>query len=444
MQAEPPYMRTAPPHQLEAEQSLLGGMLLDGSAIPEVLEILEAGELYRDRHRTIFAAILDLFQRREPVDVVTVADLLRDKNKLEEVGGVGYLADLLDLVPSATNVGAYARIIADKALLRRLIQVADSVSALCYGAGGKRVDEILDEAGAAWFAATEKRIKNGYSSLGDLLAKAISHVEQVMESNSGLSGIPSFFTDLDRLTCGFQRGDLIILAARPSLGKTALCLNIAHNAAMRAGIGVGIFSLEMSKEQLALRLLCSEGRVDGQKLRSGFLSQAEAAKLIAAAGRFVGVPIYIDDTPAISCIELRAKARRMMSERGLGMIVVDYLQLMKAGRESDSREQEISEISASLKALAKELNIPVIALSQLNRKVEERADKRPNLADLRHSGAIEQDADVVAFIYRDEIYNPNSPAKGVAEIIVAKQRNGPTGVVKLAYLGVYTRFENLA
>jgi len=444
MHAESQYGRTAPPHQLEAEQSLLGGMLLEGSAIPEVLEILEAGELYRERHRTIFAAILDLFQRREPVDVVTVADLLRDKNKLEEVGGASYLAELLNLVPSAANVGAYAKIISDKALLRRLIQVADSVSALCYSSGGKRVDEILDQAGAAWFAATEKRMKSGYSALRDLLVKAISHVEQVMGSNSGLSGIPSFFTDLDRLTCGFQRGDLIILAARPSLGKTALCLNIAHNAAMRAGIGVGIFSLEMSKEQLALRLLCSEARVDGQKLRSGFLSQGEAAKLIAAAGRFMDVPVLIDDTPAISCIELRAKARRMMSEQGLGMVVVDYLQLMKAGRESESREQEISEISASLKALAKELNIPVIALSQLNRKVEERADKRPNLADLRHSGAIEQDADVVAFIYRDEVYNPNSPAKGVAEIIVAKQRNGPTGVVKLAYLGVYTRFENLA
>jgi replicative DNA helicase len=436
-------LKKIPPQQIEAEQSLLGGILIDSGGLPSALEILRGDEFYRDAHRTIFQAIQALFERNEPVDLVTVADLLAETNQLEAVGGSTYLASLAEMVPSAANVAAYARIVNEKALLRRLIQAANEVTSWCYG-GGKSIEEILDHAEASIFSITENRIRTSYFLIKEVVKRSIETIESFQESREMVTGVPSHYMDLDKLTAGFQKSDLIIIAGRPSMGKTAFALNIARNAALDSGIPVGFFSLEMSKEQLAMRLLCAEARVDSHKIRTGFLNQQECAKMLTAAGYFMDASLYIDDTPAISSLELRAKARRMMADRGLGMVVVDYLQLMRSREGLERREQEISEISRSLKALAKELNIPVIALSQLNRKVEERHDKRPQLSDLRESGAIEQDADVIAFIYRDEVYNKDTKDKGVAEILIRKQRNGPTGDVRLAYINSYTRFENLA
>jgi replicative DNA helicase len=436
-------LKKLPPQQIEAEQSLLGGILIESEGLPAALEVLKGDEFYRDTHRTIFRAFQELFERSEPIDLVTIVDYLTGKNQLESVGGAIYLASLTEMVPSAANVAAYAKIINEKALLRRLIQAASEIMSWCYG-GGKNVEEILDHAEATIFSVTESRIRTSYSQIKDIVKKSIEAIERFQEYREMVTGVASYYTDLDKITAGFQASDLIILAGRPSMGKTALALCIARNAAMRGGVPVGVFSLEMSKEQLAMRLLCSEARVDSHKIRTGFLSQQECVKLLNAAGLFMDAPMYIDDTPAISALELRAKARRMMTDRGLGLIIVDYLQLMRGREGTERREQEISEISRSLKGLAKELNVPVIALSQLNRKVEERHDKRPLLSDLRESGAIEQDADVIAFIYRDEVYNKDSPDKGIAEIHISKHRNGPTGNVKLRYIDSYTRFENLA
>jgi replicative DNA helicase len=436
-------LKKVPPQQIEAEQSLLGGILIDSDGLPAALETLRGEEFYRESHRAIFRAFQDLFERNEPIDLITTADFLAEKNQLEAVGGASYLASLTDMVPSAANVAAYARIINEKALLRRLIQTASEILSWCYS-GGKSVDEILDHAEASIFSVTENRIRSGYYQIKDVIKKSIETIEKFQEYREMVTGVTSGYTDLDKLTAGFQPSDLIILAARPSMGKTALALCIARNAAIKAGVPIGFFSLEMSKEQLAMRLLCAEARVDSHRIRTGFLSQQECVKMLNAAGVFLEAPIYIDDTPSISALELRAKARRMMADRGLGMVVVDYLQLMRGRESAERREQEISEISRSLKGLAKELNVPVIALSQLNRKVEERHNKRPLLSDLRESGAIEQDADVIAFIYRDEVYNRESPDKGIAEIHLSKQRNGPTGEVKLRYIDAYTRFENLA
>lgn len=436
-------LQKVPPQQIEAEQSLLGGILIESQGLPAALEVLRGEEFYRDAHRTIFQAFQELFQRNEPIDLITTTEYLTEKNQLDRVGGATYLASLTEMVPSAANVAAYARIIHDKALLRKLIQTANEITALCYG-GGKNVEEILDQTEAAIFAVTESRIRTSYSPLKDIVKKSIENIERFQEYREMVTGVASHYTDLDKLTAGFQPSDLIIIAARPSMGKTALALSIARNVAMVGGIPVGVFSLEMSKEQLAMRLLCAEARVDSHKIRTGFLSQQECVKMLNAAGKFMDTPMYIDDTPAISVLELRAKARRMKADRGLGLVVVDYLQLMQGRQGVERREQEISDISRSLKGLAKELNVPVIALSQLNRKVEERNQKRPLLSDLRESGAIEQDADVIAFIYRDEVYNKDSPDKGIAEIEISKHRNGPIGRVKLKYIDTYTRFENLA
>lgn len=436
-------LKKIPPQQIEAEQSLLGGILIDNDGLPQALEILKGDEFYKDAHRVVFSAIQELFERNEPVDLVTIASLLAEKNKLEAVGGATYLASLVETVPSAANVASYAKIVSEKAILRRLIQAGNEIVAASFG-GGKNVEEILDHAESRIFSITENRLRNSYFPLKEVIKKSIESIERFQEYRDSVTGVPSQYSDLDKMTAGFQRSDLIILAARPSMGKTAFALNVARNAALDSGVPVGFFSLEMSKEQLAMRLLCAEARVDSHKIRTGFLSQQECAKMLTAAGAFMDTPIYIDDTPAISPLELRAKARRMMADKGLGMVVVDYLQLMRGRDSSERREQEISEISRSLKGLAKELNIPVIALSQLNRKVEERHDKRPQLSDLRESGAIEQDADVILFIYRDEVYNQGTADKGVAEIIISKQRNGPTGAVRLAFINAYTRFENLA
>lgn len=437
-------LRKIPPQQIEAEQSLLGGIILDGSGLPSALEILKGDEFYKDSHRLIFRTIQDLFENNEPVDVVTVIEMLAERNQLEAVGGASYVASLTDHMGSSSNVAAYAKIIGEKAVLRRLIQSANEIISLSYGAG-KSTEEVLDSAEASIFSIAERRIRNSYFPLKEVIKKNIETIERFQEYREAVTGVPSHYADLDKITAGFQKSDLIILAARPSMGKTALALNIARNAAVESGIPVGVFSLEMSKEQLAMRLLCSEARVDSHKIRTGFLSQQECSKLLHAAGSLMDVPIYIDDTAAISPLELRAKARRMMADQGLGMVIVDYLQLMRGRETAERREQEISEISRSLKGLAKELDIPVIALSQLNRKVEERHDKRPQLSDLRESGAIEQDADLIAFIYRDEVYNRDTPDRGIAEILIGKQRNGPSGeTVRLAYINTYTRFENLA
>ncbi len=438
-------LRKIPPQQIEAEQSLLGGIMQDGSSLPSALEVLKGDEFYKESHRIIFTAIQDLFERNEPVDILTVTNLLTERKQLESIGGASYVAALVDAMPSVANVGAYAKIISEKAVLRRLIQTANEIMSFAYG-GGKSTEEVLDNAEAAIFKIAERRIRNSYFPLKEVIKKNIEMIERYQEYRESVTGVTSGYKDLDKLTAGFQKSDLIIIAARPSMGKTALGLCIARNAAKESGVPVGFFSLEMSKEQLAMRLLCAEARVDSHKIRSGFLSRQECGKLLQAAGLFMDVPIYIDDTPSISPLELRAKARRMMSDQGLGLVVVDYLQLMRGRDNVERREQEISEISRSLKGLAKELDIPVIALAQLNRKVEERTDKRPLLSDLRESGAIEQDADVIAFIYRDEVYAKQACKEpGIAEIIIGKQRNGPSGeTVKLAYISTYTRFENMA
>ncbi|MCE5336732.1 MAG: replicative DNA helicase [Desulfobacteraceae bacterium] len=435
-------LRKIPPQQIEAEQSLLGGLMVDSSGLPPALEILKGDEFYKESHRLIFRTIQDLFEANEPVDLLTVTDLLGKRNQLEGAGGAAYVASLTEIMGSSSNVAAYARIISEKAVLRRLIQSANEIISFSYG-GGLGAEDVLDRAEEAIFKIAERKLRNSYFPLKEVIKQNILTIERLQEYRDSVTGVPSGFKDLDKLTAGFQKSDLIILAARPSMGKTALALNIARNAAQKSGVPVGFFSLEMSKEQLAMRLLCMEALVDSHKIRTGFLSQHEGAKLISAANS-LDVPIYIDDTPAITPLELRAKARRMMTE-GLGMVVVDYLQLMKGRETADRREQEISEISRSLKGLAKELDIPVIALAQLNRKVEERADKKPMLSDLRESGAIEQDADVIMFIYRDEIYTKQACKEpGVADIIIGKQRNGPTGEVKLTYIDTYTRFENYA
>ncbi len=443
MDAVAEELKKVPPQQIEAEQSLLGGLLIDNDGLPAAFEVLRGDEFYRDGHRLIFRAIQELFDRNEPVDLVTLADHLGEKQQLEQVGGTSYLASLIEAVPSAANVPVYAKIINEKALLRRLIQAAGEIISHCYG-GGKSVEEILDDAESAIFSVTDNRIRSSYFLIKDIVKKSIEAIERYQEHREMVSGVPSGFKDLDKLTAGFQPSDLIIIAGRPSMGKTALALNIARNVSVQNKIPVGFFSLEMSKEQLAMRLLCMEGMVDSHKIRTGFLSRQECAKLLTAAGAFMDVPLFIDDTPAITSLELRAKARRMMADKGLGVVVVDYLQLMRSREGAERREQEISEISRSLKALAKELNVPVIALSQLNRKVEERNNKRPILSDLRESGAIEQDADVIAFLYRDEVYNPDSADKNIAEVSIGKQRNGPIGTIKLHYINSYTRFENLA
>jgi len=438
-------LRKIPPQQIAAEQSLLGGIMVDSSGLPAALEVLKGDEFYKDSHRVVFTAIQDLFEKNEPVDILTVTNLLEERKQLESVGGASYIAALADAMPTASNVAAYAKIVSEKAVMRRLIQSANEIISFAYG-GGKSTEEVLDNAEAAIFRIAERRIRSSYFPLKEVIKKNIETIERYQEYRETVTGVPSGYKDLDKLTAGFQKSDLIIIAARPSMGKTALGLCIARNAAMDNGVPVGFFSLEMSKEQLAMRLLCAEARVDSHKIRSGFLSRQECGKLLQAAGLFMDVPIYIDDTPAISPLELKAKARRMMADRGLGLVVVDYLQLMRGRESAERREQEISEISRSLKGLAKELDIPVIAIAQLNRKVEDRLDKRPLLSDLRESGAIEQDADVIAFIYRDEVYaKQSSKEPGVAEIIIGKQRNGPSGeTVKLAFINTYTRFENLA
>ncbi len=434
-----------PPQHIEAEESLLSAILVDNTALLEVVETLTPSDFYRTAHQKIFAAMSDLFERGEPVDVVTLNNSLKEKGQLEVVGGPAYLARLLDAVPLAVNAQHYARIVHDKAVLRRLIEKSNAIAKRCFQEQGG-AEDIIDFAEASIFEVTEKKARQAFYPLSKLIDSNIDFLEEKQKNKSLVTGVPTGFSHIDNLTSGLQNSDLIILAARPSMGKTALALNIARNAAVDAGVPVAIFSLEMSKEQLSLRLLCAEARIDSSRLRSGFFSMEDWERLTDAAGVLSAAPIFIDDSPSLSAMEVRAKARRLKMDKNIGLIIIDYLQLMQARGSAERRDLEISEISRSLKALAKEINLPVVALSQLNRMLEQRNDRRPRLSDLRESGALEQDADVVAFIYRDEVYNKeeNNPHKGTAEIILAKQRNGPIGEVRLTFLSVYTRFENMA
>jgi len=438
-------LHKVPPQNLEAEQSILGGILLDNQALNAVLEVLTQADFYSDAHRKIFASIVDLSNRNEPADLITLSSIMKDQKKLDQVGGISYLASLVDNVGSAANISYYAKIVKEKSILRRMIEAATEILNSSYDVG-MDVDQMLDQAEHAIFEISENKIRPSFSLMRDILKSSFQTIERLYANKELITGVATGFDNFDDITSGLQKSDLIIVAGRPSMGKTAFALNIAQNAALLTGIPVAVFSLEMAKEQLVMRMLAAEARVDSQRLRKGFLGETDWPKLTEAAGRLSDAPIYIDDTPAITVIEMKAKARRLKAENGLGLIVIDYLQLMRGSAYKDSREQEISEISRSLKALAKELSVPVIALSQLNRKVEDRTNRRPMMADLRESGAIEQDADVIAFIYRDEVYNKSedNPEKGIAEIIIGKQRNGPTGIVKLAFQEKYTRFENLA
>jgi len=436
-------LRKVPPQNLEAESSVLGGVLLDNDAINVVLELLRPEDFYRDSHRRVFRAMIELSDRSEPVDLITLSEFLKSRGELETVGGTAYLASLADFVPTAANIAHYSRIVREKSILRHLINTATDIATRGYEEQNN-VDEFLDNAEKVIFDISEKKIKASFVAVGDMIRDTLKTVEKLYERKEMITGVPTGFEDLDKLTAGLQPADLIIVAGRPGMGKTAFALNIASNAAF-AGIGAALFSLEMAKEQLVLRMLCSEARVNSAKVRSGYLGERDFPQLAKAAGRLHEAPIYIDDTPAISVLELRAKARRLVRDRTkkIGLIVVDYLQLMRGMGNASNREQEISEISRSLKALAKEVNVPVIALSQLNRRVEDRGDRRPVMSDLRESGAIEQDSDVIVFIYRDEVYNKSDDGnRGIAEIIVAKQRNGPIDTVKLTFLNEYTRFEN--
>jgi len=431
-----------PPQSVDAEESVLGAILLDNTAIDRVTGVLQPDDFYRESHRKIYRAMQALADRSEPADLVTLGEVLRGRGELTDVGGAAYLAELAERVPTAANVAYYAKLVRDKAVLRNLITTATSIAERGYA--GQEVKELLDRAEQEIFALSDREVRPAFVRLDGLLNSTFDTIERLFENKQAVTGVTTGFADLDRLTAGLQPSDLVIVAGRPSMGKTALCMNIAENAALKADAGVAIFSLEMSKEQLAMRMLCSQAHVDLKRVRTGHLNDAEFGELAKAAANLSEAKIFIDDTPALTVLELRAKARRLSRDptANLKLVIVDYLQLMRSSEGKDSREQEISEISRSLKALAKELHLPVLALSQLNRQVENRHPPKPRLADLRESGAIEQDADVIAFIYREEVYDEDTPRKGIAEIIVAKQRNGPLGNVDLAFLREYTRFEN--
>ena len=435
--------RMLPPQNIEAEQAVLGTILLQDKALLKVIDSLADKDFYRDAHKTIFSAMVTLFERREPHDLITVTGLLNDQNKLDEIGGAGYLASLTDVIPFTGTLVHHAQIIRKKSILRRLIQTSSEVAARCYDAQDD-IDTLVDEAEKTIFEIAHSKKGQGFQAMSTVVPKAFDRINRLFERKEHITGVATGFDELDRMTAGLQPSEMIILAARPSMGKTALAMNMVQHAALIGKIPVAVFSLEMSVESLALRMLCSLGPIDSQRIRTGRLHDSDWQKLTRATGMLGEAPIFIDDTAGLTVLEMRAKARRLKTEHDLGLIVVDYLQLMQGKSSAENRAQEISDLSRSLKAMAKELDVPVLALSQLNRSLENRTDKRPQLADLRESGAIEQDADVIIFIYRDEVYNrsEDNPNRGMAEIIVGKQRNGPTGVVKLTFLGEYTKFEN--
>jgi replicative DNA helicase len=432
-----------PPQNIEAEQSVLGAILLDNSALTTTLELLDYDDFYKDSHRRIFLSMTDLFDKNEPIDIITLTDHLKRKNDLEAVGGTGYLTALVSLVPTSANIRYHCKIVREKAMMRGLLRSVTEIASNVYD-GELDVEELMDFAEKTVFDLSEKRIKASFVTLKEVIKDSFQMIEQLYDKKETITGVPSGFSKLDELTTGFQKSDLIIVGGRPSMGKTAFSLNIAQHVGVNMKEPVAIFSLEMSKEQLAFRMLCSEAMVNSNDIRKGFIKKDDWHSLTSAASKLAESPIFIDDTSGITVLEMRAKARRLKAEHGLSLVVVDYLQLMRGRGNVERREQEISEISRSLKGLAKELRVPVIALSQLNRGVETRGgNKKPTLADLRESGAIEQDADVIIFLYRDEVYNKDNPdSKNKAEIIVAKQRNGPTDSLTLSFLSHCTRFMN--
>ncbi len=441
-----PLLNRVPPHDIDAEQSVLSAIFINNEVLFDVVDILTPEDFYTGAHKKIYQVILDLFSKGEPADLVTVANALNEKGELDSVGGPAFLAAISDSAPVAVNAVHYARIIQGKASLRALITTASKIIERCLEDAGD-VEDIVDFSESSIFQVSEKKTGAAFRSLGDLIGSNIDKLEEQQGTTTGLAGMSTGYPRLDKITSGLQGSDLIILAARPSMGKTAFALNIARNVALEQRRPVAVFSLEMSNEQLSMRLLTSEARIDSSRLKTGFISQEDWQNTTSAASLLHELPIFIDDSPNVTAMEIRAKARKLLQKHGdLGLIIIDYLQLMRASMKFDRRDLEIAEISRSLKALAKEFNIPVIALSQLNRMLEQRSDKRPLMSDLRESGALEQDADIVAFIYRDEVYNKeaDNPRKGTAEIIVSKNRNGETGTCHMHFHGAYTRFEELA
>ncbi len=432
-----------PPHNIEAEQAVLGAVFLEPEALTTATELLMPEDFYRAAHQRIFSVMVDLSEKGEPIDLVTVTSELQDRKLLEEIGGVSYLSDLANSVPTAANIEYYGHIVEEKSLLRRLIRTATDIAANGY-AREDEVEEILNEAEKNILEVAQRKNTGAFVSIKDVLVDAYDNIEQLQNKKGDITGIPTGFVELDRMTAGFQRNDLIIVAARPSVGKTAFALNIAQNVATKTDENVAIFSLEMGAEQLVMRMLCAEGNIDAQRLRTGDLQSEDWQKLTMAMGSLSNAGIYIDDTPGVRVSDIRAKCRRLKQEKGLGMILIDYMQLIRGnGKSGENRQQEVSEISRSLKGLARELEVPVISLSQLSRGVESRQDKRPMMSDIRESGSIEQDADIVAFLYRDDYYDKESESKNIIEIIIAKQRNGPVGTVELAFVKEYNKFVNL-
>ena len=432
-----------PPNDIEAEQAVIGSMLTDKDAVSAAIEVLKEEDFYRDDNRIIYSAILNLYNGSQPIDIITLKSELSSIGKLEAVGGLEYIASLPDKVPTTANAGQYIKIVEEKSALRNLIKTANDLITLGYDPT-QEVEDIIDSAEKKIFEVMQRRNQKGYTSIKDILVDSFTQLEQLYNQKQHITGVPTGFADLDYKTAGLHNSDLILVAARPAMGKSAFALNIATNAAVRANVPVVIFSLEMSKEQMVNRILCSEAMVDSNKVRTGTIDDDEWTKLACASGQLSEAQIFVDDTPGISIMEIRAKCRKLKIEKNIGMVVIDYLQLVQGtGKRGASREQEIAEISRSLKILAKEINVPVIALSQLSRAPEQRPDHRPMLADLRESGSIEQDADIVMFLYRDDYYNEDSEKKNIAEVILAKHRSGSTGTVELLWLGNYTKFANI-
>ena len=438
-----------PPHSIEAEQSVLGGLLLDNAAFDKIADLVGENDFYRDEHKRIYRQIRKLLEQSKPVDVITVAESLDLAGEGSETGGLAYLGELAANTPSAANIRRYAEIVRERAILRQLVTAGDEIAGSAFNPLGRDPKQLLDEAEAKVFAIAEGgfRHQTGFQHINPLLTQVVERIQELHDRDnpSDITGVPTGYHDLDAKTSGLQPGDLLIVAGRPSMGKTSFALNMAEHVAIEVGLPVAVFSMEMGGAQLAMRMLSSVGRLDAHRVRTGRLNDDEWSRLTFALGKMHEAPLYIDETPALNPIDLRARARRLHRQCGkLGLIVIDYLQLMSSAGQGENRATDISEISRSLKGLAKELNVPVMALSQLNRSLEQRPNKRPVMSDLRESGAIEQDADVIMFIYRDEVYNPDTPDKGSAEIIIGKQRNGPIGMVRLTFLGEYTRFENFA
>ncbi|MFH1128514.1 MAG: replicative DNA helicase [Candidatus Omnitrophota bacterium] len=436
-------LEKVPPQNLEAEMAVLGSMLIDDDAISVAAERLDKDAFYKDTHQRIFEAILELYNANKAVDLITLTDELKRKMLLEEIGGVSFLSALANSVPTAANIAHYVKIVKEKGILRTLISNSTKIVSLCYESDGN-VDEVVDHAERLVFEVSDRKHHGSYIHLKEIIKDTIETIDRLYQNKEHVTGVPTGYIDFDLKTAGLQSSDLIVIAGRPSMGKSAFALGVAEYAGVVEKVPVAIFSLEMSKEQLVQRMLCAHAKVDAHKVRTGYLATSDWPRLTAAAGKLSEAPIFIDDTPAISVMELRAKARRLKAHHDIKLIILDYMQLMRGSGDIESRQQEISEISRSLKALARELSVPVIAISQLSRAVESRTDHRPQLSDLRESGAIEQDADVVVLILREEYYNPTPDNQGIAEIIIAKQRNGPVGSLKLAFIKEYTRFENIA